>query len=297
MIAILGATGYIGRTLARAWGRSNTEGLVLFARRPGLLAAEQWPTNVAIGDLDDFCARDFTMVVNAIGAGDPAQVAKLGSSILEITRAWDDRVITTMAPETRYVFLSSGAVYGTEFSAPAQRGDSIRLPVNALSSVPAYVLAKLYAEGVHRHAAERAILDIRVFGYAEPPIDLGGTSFLANLACSVATGAPFIVSSEEMVRDYAGAMELIDFIEVWVRAGAPNIALDMYTLAPVSKSDLIEEVKKRYGINVEYGRPVTRAPTGLKAFYASENRAASEIGFTPMRSSLEVVLTALDALT
>jgi nucleoside-diphosphate-sugar epimerase len=296
MIGILGATGYIGRTLARTWARGGQDALVLFARNTASLAAEQWPDNVTIRALSEFRACDFDLVINALGAGDPSQVQAMGASILDVTRAWDHLVLETMGAGTRYVFISSGAVYGTEFHRPVDRDDKICLPVNSLGSVAPYVMSKLYAETLHRYAAERPILDVRVFGYADPAIKLSGTSFLANLACSVRSREPFVTSNDEMMRDYAGARELQDLIEGWLRLGAPNRAADLYTLAPVSKRELLAAAVARYGLQITYVARAGGSPTGAKAFYASANRSASEIGFVPKRSSLEVVLATLDAI-
>ena len=116
MIAILGATGYIGRSLARRLAQTG-ERLVLYARNPSRLADEGWPAHVGLCAVADFDASSFNLVVNAIGAADPARIDALGAEILDVTLAWDQRVLTTMGPETRYAFLSSGAVYG-DFSTP-----------------------------------------------------------------------------------------------------------------------------------------------------------------------------------
>jgi len=59
VIAILGATGYIGRSLAREISSSAAEPLVLFARRPDALADAAWPAHVSIQPLDRFRAGEF----------------------------------------------------------------------------------------------------------------------------------------------------------------------------------------------------------------------------------------------
>src|SRR3954447_8015889 len=123
MKAILGATGTIGRSLARKWAADSTDTLVLFARRAETLAREAWPRHVSVRPIDDFNAGEFDLVLNAVGAGDPARISAMGQEVLEITQKWDDRVLSTMSAGTRYVFLSSGIVYGGNFERPADVDD------------------------------------------------------------------------------------------------------------------------------------------------------------------------------
>src|SRR5882724_2701470 len=250
MIAILGATGTIGRSLGRMWAAGRSEPLVLFARNVAALADESWPAHVTLRNLADFHAGAFGLVVNAIGAGDPARVADMGAEILDLTQAWDQRVLATMGRDTRYVFLSSGAIYGAAFERQAAADDKVCLPVNRLQSVAPYAIAKLYAEARHRYARDRAILDVRVFGYADFAIPQTGSSFLADLARCVALRRELVTSPSDMVRDYAGAQELRALIACWLRSGAANMSLDLYTSAPVSKHELLDAAVARYGITV-----------------------------------------------
>jgi nucleoside-diphosphate-sugar epimerase len=295
VIAILGATGYVGRSLARLLADEGRP-LTLFARDLGKLANHGWPSAVELRELGEFDAAGFDLVVNAIGAGDPARVKSIGSDILGITAFWDQRVMTTMGARTRYVFLSSGAVYGSSFDRPVDADSRLCLPVNAMESVPAYTTAKLQAELSHRAARERAILDLRIFGYADPAIDLDGTFFLAELARAVRSGGVFLTSPDDMVRDYAGALELRALIDRWEQAGAPNCPLDLYTAAPASKHDILKACTARYGLRMEYLAASGSTATGERRFYASQYRAAEDFGFKPERAAIQVLTDTIDAI-
>jgi nucleoside-diphosphate-sugar epimerase len=285
MIAILGATGYIGRSLARTIAIDHETPLVLFARDPAALANESWPAHVRIQSLADFQAGHFELVINAIGAGDPVRVAKLDVEILSVTQAWDERVLATMGQRTRYVFLSSGAVHKTT---PDQS--------DAEGAIPSYTLSKRQAEIRHRAMVERPILDIRIFGYADASINQNGTFFLAELARSVATRQPFATTSQDMIRDYAGARELHALINCWGASDPVNHALDLYTKAPLSKLKLLDVVAARYGLNIDYSRSINAGPSGAKAVYAPVSRAAAALGYVPARDSTQIVLDTLDAI-
>ncbi len=297
MIAILGATGTIGRSVARVLARDRQRRLVLFARDPSPLADQPWSTNVSLRGLDRFVAGDFQLVINAIGAGDPARVRTIGADIFDITQTWDQRVLMTMSADTRYVFLSSGAVYGTELTEPVRPDSRISLPVNHLASVPPYTIAKLYAEARHRFAPHRSILDVRVFGYADVTLPLEGSFFLSDLARSIITRRPLVTSADDMVRDYAGAEELVALIQYWEAAAAPNTPLDLYTKAPVSKLELLDIVQSRFGVEVDTRGGIEGSPTGTKPVYASQNYAAAALGYSPRRTAAEIVVEFLDAVS
>src|SRR5580700_8245697 len=166
MIAILGATGTLGLSLAHEFA-ADPRGLVLFARHPARLANEPFASPVGVCPIGEFEAAEFDLVINAIGAGDPARVAAIGAEILEITDRWDGRVLDTMDARTRYVFLSSGAVYESDYSELVGGDSRLSIPVNDRAVVPPYIMAKILAETRHRRLFTRSILDLRIFAYAD----------------------------------------------------------------------------------------------------------------------------------
>ena len=295
MIAILGATGTLGLSLAHEFA-ADPRGLVLFARHPDRLANEPFASPVGVCPLEEFKAADFDLVINAIGAGDPGRVAAIGAGILEITDRWDGRVLDTMDARTRYVFLSSGAVYEPDHSEPVGGDSRLSIPVNDRAVVPPYIMAKILAEARHRHLSNRSILDLRVFAYADSTLPRDGRFFLCELARSIGSRLPFKTSATDMVRDYAGRTEVAAMIRCWEAAGARNTPLDVYTRAPARKSDILRLAHERYGIEIDYCADVAHSGTGEKPFYASLNRAAAALGYNPQRTALEVVTDYLDGI-
>ena len=294
MIAVLGATGYVGGSLARRLAQ-RAEPLWLFCREPSVLGRERWPRHVHPASLADFSADGFDLVINAIGAGDPARVAAMGAEILSVTEHWDERVLSTMGAKTRYAFLSSGAIYGA-LNEPATEATELRLPVNRLERASPYAIAKLAAEVRHRHRPEARILDVRIFGFADRTLPLGGRFFLSELARSVADGKPFITSPADMVRDYAGAAELDTLVTHWLDAGAPNRAVDLYTREPMVKSAILPVIRSRYGIEIVSSESARFDGTSASSVYASSVRTAAVLGYRPKRTSSEVVLEMLDSI-
>jgi nucleoside-diphosphate-sugar epimerase len=295
MIAILGATGTLGLSLAHEFA-ADPRGLVLFARHPDRLANQPFTSPVGVCPLGEFKAADFDLVINAIGAGDPGRVAAVGAGILEITDRWDGRVLDTMAARTRYVFLSSGAVYGADRSEPVGGDSRLSIPADDRAVVPPYIMAKILAEARHRHLSDRLILDLRVFAYADAALPRDGRFFLCELARSIGSQVPFKTSATDMVRDYAGRTEVAAMIRCWEAAGARNTPLDVYTKAPARKSDILRLAHERFGIEIDYCADIAHSGTGEKPFYASLNRAAAALGYTPERTALEIVTDYLDGI-
>jgi nucleoside-diphosphate-sugar epimerase len=294
VIAILGATGYVGRAISRVFSAEGKP-LVLFARNPEKLSGGAWPADVSLRPLASFDAAEFGLVINAIGAGDPKIVSSMGIAIVELTALWDQRVLATMGPETRYVFLSSGVVHGA--AEPIATADNLKsLPAIPPPSLSPYTFSKLQAEHRHRQAGSRAILDLRIFGFADCSIDLSGSFFLAQLARCIVQKAVFTTSREDMVRDYSGITELRALVDCWENAGAPNCALDLFTKSPVSKQSLLETFARRYDLEIEYVADIEPGPTGVKPRYFSLDHAAARLGFAPTRDSLRVLTDTIDAI-
>jgi nucleoside-diphosphate-sugar epimerase len=296
MIAILGATGYVGRSLARAFADGSHRPLVLFARDPSRLSNEAWPAHVRLEALDALHAEQFDLVINCIGAGDPARVRATGAALVSVTDFWDQRLLETMRDDAKYVFMSSGAVYGTQFDAPVDADSQLCIPVNRLDEFSPYVFAKLSAEFRHRQLPSRHILDLRLFAYADRSIPGDGTFFLAELARSLRCRSTFATHASDFVRDYVGPEELFALISAWERAGAPSLPADVYTLAPVSKVQLLEEVQRRFDLDIQWTELPTSEASNLKSFYASNFKVAASFGYEPWRTSLDVVLATLNAI-
>src|ERR1035438_4554026 len=124
-IAILGATSQIASDLVIAFSAEEDKHLHLFARRPE--AACDWLETVElkqrypVSDFSEFATQEFDAVINFVGVGNPAQAMSMGNSIFDITLRFDEMVLDYLHthPACRYLFLSSGAAYGSCFNEPA----------------------------------------------------------------------------------------------------------------------------------------------------------------------------------
>ena len=99
-IALLGATSQIARDFADLAAGHHT--LSLYARRPEMI----------IGALpfSEFGKTPQDMVVNFVGAGDPARIRQAGIGIIDTTQEFDELALDFIKKNRncRYIFLSSG---------------------------------------------------------------------------------------------------------------------------------------------------------------------------------------------
>jgi hypothetical protein len=78
-----------------------------------------------------------------------------------------------------------------------------------------------------------------------------------------------------------------------------NCAVDCYTRQAIEKPTLLAAMRERFGLQFEIAASpngVTTNATGNKPHYYSLNRTASEFGYEPALSSLDGVLTEMEAL-
>ena len=131
-IAILGATSQIAKDFICNAQNSGNYSLSLFARRPD--AVRQWVKQhnlrriQQISEIREFgCHKSYDALINFVGVGNPAIAQTMGSSILDITIEFDNLALNYLKQHTstRYIFLSSGAAYGSAFQTPVTKLTSV----------------------------------------------------------------------------------------------------------------------------------------------------------------------------
>ena len=307
--AILGATGHIGKSLTAEIAKNDQYHLLLYARDPSavekhLANINYISANVDVLHIDLFGETYSDVVINAVGAGDPARLASLGPGIFRLTEEFDNRVLDYLYefPKALYLNLSSGAVYGTGFAAPADISSRLSLKINDMPESQFYGIAKLQAEGKHRAHREFNIVDLRVFSYFSQFIDLSGQFFMAELTQSLLSSEVLITDDSDFYRDYIVPCDLMAMIQRCVEKWSScdkyplNCAIDCYSLSPVGKFELIEALTKQLGLrHIKRKSMETVATAGTKIQYYSRYYEAENWGYSPRYSSTEGVLRELRA--
>ncbi|MES2264499.1 MAG: NAD-dependent epimerase/dehydratase family protein [Pseudomonadota bacterium] len=292
-IAILGASSQIAKDLILSLAREGCDELLLYVR--DVAAMQHW---LAAQGLDlmvaDYAAYDqepHDAVLNFVGVGDPQRAAQMAGAIFDITLQYDELALAGLRrhPERRYIFLSSGAAYGSSFDQPAGPDTRAAIPINALAPQDYYAVAKLHAECRHRALPALAITDLRVFNYFSRTQDLRARFFITDVLRAIAEGSVLQTSAAPMVRDYLHPDDFHRMVRCVLRAPPANAALDCYSAAPVDKGALLAEMQQRFGLRyaVQADPAGIVNATGSKTHYYSLNRQAAELGYLPAYSSID----------
>lgn len=297
-IAILGATSQIAKDLVVSFSAGEDRRLYLFARRPEEVM--RWLESVdldgrySVDEFSEFAKHEFDAVINFVGVGNPAQAVAMGNAIFDVTLRFDEMVLDYLAthPACRYLFLSSGAAYGSSFQEPVTKDSMAIVPINNLAPQDWYGVAKLHAECRHRAHPELSIIDIRVFNYFSSTQDIEARFLITDMLRAIRDKTVFKTSSDYIVRDYLHPADFYGLVSTLLAAPPANAAVDCYSRAPVDKPALLAAMQENFGLQYE----ITKAAaginaTGSKPHYYSLNRRAADFGYQPGLTSLEGILT------
>lgn len=296
-IAILGATSQIARDLVTSFLQHDNYELSLFGRQPEIiqnwLSANRCKNHINVNTYNQFTSiKKFDWIINFVGVGDPAKAVAIGPTIFEITSEYDNLAINYLKenPGCRYIFLSSGAVYGSIFEKPATHHSIAQFAVNNIQPHDWYAAAKLHAECKHRALVNFGIVDVRIFNYFSHTQNLGARFLLTDMLRSIKEKTVFKTSSDNIVRDYLHPSDFYQIIKLVLNSSRLNFSLDCYSKLPIDKMNLLKEMKNKFGLRYQVDDVVSVVnATGLKHLYFSENRVAKKIGYEPKFTSLEGV--------
>ena len=300
-IAILGATSQIAKDLIVSFSNEKDKQLHLFARRPDDVT--KWLNDVGLSErylVDDFGAfgtQEFDAILNFVGVGNPAQAAAMGASIFDVTFQYDELALNYVRqhPECRYIFLSSGAVYGSSFDAPVDARTKATIAINNLQPQGWYAVAKLHAECRHRSLAHLPIVDIRVFNYFSHTQDMDARFLITDIVRAIRDKTVLMTSTDYMMRDFIGPDDFHQLVNAILTSPATNDVVDCYTKAPVDKPTLLAAMQLQFGLQYELVQATTGVnATGSKPHYYSLNRQAGKFGYLPNFSSYDVLIYELE---
>jgi len=294
-IAILGATSQIAKDLICSFAKHGDDKLTLFARRVEVvndwLVKTRLTARYDIKSYDGFNgAQKFDAIINFVGVGDPAKAAVMGAAILDITNQYDAMALEYLKkyPDCRYIFLSSGAAYGSSFSEPVDEHTQAKFPINHLGIQDWYGIAKFYAECRHRSLSELPIVDLRVFNYFSHTQDMEARFLITDIVRAIRDKTVLITSADHIMRDYLHPSDFYQLVSKILKANPINTSVDCFTLEPIDKLKLLSAMHEQFGLRYEIinGDSGVNA-TGGKPHYYSLNRSAYKFGYEPHLSSLK----------
>jgi nucleoside-diphosphate-sugar epimerase len=303
-IAIFGATSQIAKDLVLSFSAQSNHELVLYARRPETVSRWLASTGLTgryhVTDFSAFTAEgNFDAIINFVGIGKPAQAIAMGASIFDVTLQYDELALSYVRqhPACRYIFLSSGAAYGSSFDAPVDVNTKAAIAINNLQPSDWYAVAKMHAECRHRSLTHLPITDIRVFNYFSHTQDMDARFLITDIVRAIRDKSVLKISADYMVRDFIGPTDFYRLINVLLNAPAVNAVVDCYSKAPIDKLTLLTAIQERFGLRYELMQTSTSLDaTGSKPYYYSINKRANDFGYEPTATSLESVLNELEML-
>ena len=302
-IAILGATSQIAKDLVRSFAAQNSHELVLYARRPDVVC--QWLVSVGLAgryEVADFSAfssgQHFDAILNFVGVGNPAQAVAMGATIFDVTLTYDEMALAYVRqhPECKYIFLSSGAAYGSSFEAPVDENTRAVISINNLQPQDWYAVAKLHAECRHRSLPHLPIVDIRVFNYFSRTQNMEARFFITDILRAIRDNQVLKTSSDCIVRDFIHPSDFYSLVNAVICSPATNAVVDAYSKAPIDKPALLKMMQDNFGMRFESTDHTTSVnATGGKSNYYSLNKNAASFGYQPIMTSKEGILIELKA--
>lgn len=299
-VAIFGATSQIAKDLILAFAEKNNYHLTLFARNTETV--EKWLIDYGLSDrylvvnFTQFnCNTYFDVILNFVGIGDPAKIGVVGASIFDTTLQYDQIALNYLKiqPSCRYIFLSSGAAYGSNFESPVDKNSKALITINNLQPHDWYAVAKLHTECRHRSLTNLPIVDIRVFNYFSHTQDISARFLITDIVRAIRDNTVLKTSKDDIVRDFIHPSDFYNLIMAILNSSVQNTALDCYSKAPIAKSNLLIIMKENFGLIYDtedsHNKSIINT-TGTKPHYYSLNKRAADFGYTPSFSSIEGIL-------
>ena len=292
-IAVMGGTSHIAANLVVRFAARPGCRIVLFCRdkeraerflrryAPGADAA-------AVEGYASFGAERFDAIIDCIGAGTPGAPGFSPVNWFDTLQKFDDLALDYLRnnPRTMLIGFSSGAVYGTDAPGPFGDGNVYTFPVNAMRTEDLYAASRIYAEAKHRAHGELRIADLRIFSFYSRFISPDAGYFMSDVLKALLRREELITSPGDMVRDYIAPDDLFSLVCACLAQERFNAAVDVRSLRPAGKSEILEKFGERFGLRWRSGG-VAASPNGEKSVYCSGRAYPEQLGFRPRFTALE----------
>ncbi|MFA5997311.1 MAG: NAD(P)-dependent oxidoreductase [Candidatus Paceibacterota bacterium] len=293
-IALLGATGYIGRSLLREFfDEKDKSQLFLFSRTKSKVhtIVKKYPKdiNFQICEIGEFNKYNYDVIINCTGIKSLNSLKQNPSEVFSATEEVDSMVIRYLLknPKALYINMSSGAVYGDNFHKSISSKTKSVLDINNIDVSESYAIAKLNSEAKHRSLSNLNIVDLRVFAFFSRFYDVSPNFMISEIVDCLKSKKVFKTDDNNIVRDYITPKDLLSLIKKVMKKGKINDFFDVYSKAPISKLTLLSFLEKKYGLKYVINK-IPKPITGVsKNVYYSKNKKAGTIGYVPEYSSLK----------
>ena len=189
-IAILGATGHIGKTLTYFLAIEEKLILKCFVKDVEKMTSfsilNNISQNIEICEIEKFSSGLYDVVINCIGIG-----SNRIRELFSVTEYFDNLIISYLGKHSncKYINFSSGAIYGNNFTEPAGNNETKILP-NKLTLDYHTTIIKLNSELKHRAFSDYAIVDMRLFSFFSRFLDEQEHYLMADIVRAIRNHTP-----------------------------------------------------------------------------------------------------------
>lgn len=293
-IAILGSSGHVAKNLIFYLSNNENIQLFLFSRSKNkvskFLQQISNNRNISINSYQNFEKNHYDVIINCVGNPQVENTSK--SSIIEINEYYDNKVIKYLKnnKSSLYIYLSSGAIYGENFTKSINNNSLSILDIKKSNST--YAVSKLYSELKHRALFDLNIIDLRIFGFFSRFLDIQLNYFLSEAITTLKYNKELFTDKINIKRDYIHPFDLYNIIICCIKKQVLNDSFDVYSKKPVSKFEVLNFMKKRYGLRYKIKK--TTNFKNIKLNYYSNSKKLLDLGYKPKFTSLETIKTELE---
>ncbi len=291
-VALIGASSRIAQDLVQHMREIKSELILdLYSSREAKNLSGEFP-NANFASYQSFGTnQEYDVVVNFVGRGSPKQLKEEIGEFENTSVFFDELCLDYLKVHrnAKYVFLSSGAVYSNFDYAD---GACNQTPSSSDYNNP-YANTKRLIEARHREMPHLAIYDVRVFGYLSLSLDVHDGAFFSEVLACLISGDMLITNDEDFFRDYCTISDFADLFSCIIDHPPINTAVDLYSMKPVSKFELLKSLGLDFGLRYSLSPAIAHtniSPTGQKTHYFSSSRSAASLGYKPKRTSLDSCL-------
>lgn len=232
----------------------------------------------------------YDLIINFIGLGCPEKIKKAADELVDVANYYDIMILDYLSTNSgcKYIFISSGAVYGEDFLEPIPaEGKSINdHPLK--SGLSSYAVSKISCEKRHRNYQSIAIVDLRVFSYFNSRYDPNSQFFMSQICNAIKDNELLIVSTDRMMRDYIHPNDFCSLIDAIINSQPTNEVVDCYSKEPIEKIALLEAMKKEFGLKyLVRDHDLNQLIYTNKTNYYSLLSNAKKLGYEPNYSSVD----------
>ncbi len=295
-VAIFGATSNIASDVIKHFSNKNIE-IDLYARSINSAIEKISKIGVIKANYLHFSAfnakKVYDVIINFIGLGCPKKIKKATNELVSVSNFYDNMILDylTTHSKCKYIFISSGAVYGENFMEPIPENGKTTSDDLASRELSSYALSKITCEKRHRNYPNLAIVDLRIFSYFNSGYDPNSQFFMSQICNAIRDKEVLIVSADKMVRDYIHPIDFCSLVDIIITSPPINIVIDCHSNEPIEKIALLESMKKEFGLRyIVKDQAPNQSIFTSKTNYYSLLSNAKKIGYKPNYSSLEALI-------